>query len=102
MDLFKKETLNVNDISDTSLNSNLDKSVNSTLDKSVNSTLDKSVKKYLKNNRELVKDNETGYLNTRKQKWIFLINDVFERNSFFGNGPEYDRQALQNLSMKKK
>ncbi len=59
---------------------------------------DNSIKNIINNNEELVKENKSGYLSTRKQKWIFLINDVLERNYFFGNGPEYDRQLLIYLA----
>ena len=38
------------------------------------------------------------YLNSRDNKWKYLLNDFFKRKYLIGNGPEYDRQLLINLA----
>ena len=40
---------------------------------------------------------DTSYhMTSRGEKWFFITNDIVNRKSFFGNGPEYDRVIMIN------
>lgn len=60
-----------------------------------------NIKEEKEEKEEIEKIPDKPYLDTRKEKWSFLINDFLERKYYFGNGPEYDRQLLINLAIKK-